>query len=94
VSDGFFGGLPADLQKLMLDLWAQNIAAWRADMLASQDHALAELKGHGLETVAPDEAELAGIRKRMMADQDKLVAELKMTSELPRLLSEDLGSLA
>lgn len=94
VSESFFGALPSDLQKLMADLWAQNIATYRANMIAAQDHALVELKGHGLETVVPEEAELASLRKRMMAEQDKLVSELKMTPDLPRLLNEDLGSLA
>ena len=94
VSDNFYSSLPADLQKLMVDLWTQNIAGYRADMLSSQDHALAELKGHGLETTTPDATELADIRRRMMIDQEKLVVELKMTPGLPRLLNEDLGSLA
>lgn len=94
VSESFYSSLPADLQKLMVDLWAQNIAAYRVNMHAAQDRALKELQGHGLETVFPDEAELAALRKRMMTDQDKLVTDLRMTPELPRLLSEDIGSLA
>jgi C4-dicarboxylate-binding protein DctP len=78
----------------MVDLWAQNISAYRANMLAAQDHALAELKNHGLETVTPEEAELAALRKRMVAGQDQLVKDLKMSPELVHLLTEDIGSLA
>jgi C4-dicarboxylate-binding protein DctP len=93
VSKSFFGALPPDLQKLMADLWAQNIATYRANMIAAQD-ALAELKRHGLETVVPEEAELVALRKRMMSEQDELVTEGKMSPDLPRLLNEDPGSLA
>jgi len=94
VSESFYSGLPADLQKLMIDLWAQNIATYRANMLAAQERALQELKSHGLETVFPEEAELAALRKRMVAGQDQLVKDLNMTPELTRLLTEDIGSLA
>jgi TRAP-type transport system periplasmic protein len=94
VNASFYENLPADLQKLMIDLWAQNIPTYRKNMLGAQEHALEELKGHGLEAVAPTDAELADIRKRMLAEQDKLVKDLKLTSEVPKLLAEDLGSLA
>ena len=94
VSESFYSGLPADLQKLMVELWAQNIATYRANMLAAQERALQELKSHGLETVVPEEAELAALRKRMVAGQDQLVKDLRMTPELTRLLTEDIGSLA
>jgi TRAP-type C4-dicarboxylate transport system substrate-binding protein len=94
VSESFYSSLPADLQKLIVDLWAQNISTYRANMIAAQERALVELKNHGLETVMPDEAELAALRKRMVAGQDQLVKDLKMTPELTRLLTEDIGSLA
>jgi TRAP-type C4-dicarboxylate transport system substrate-binding protein len=94
VSESFYNGLPTDLQKLMAELWAQNIAGYRANMLAAQERALQELKNHGLETVIPEEAELAALRKRMVAEQDQLVKDLRMTPELTRLLGEDIGSLA
>ena len=94
VSDTFYSSLPADLQKLLIDLWVANIPTYRKNMLAAQDRALEELKSHGLELTDPSEAELAEIRKRMLVDQDKLVAELKMTPELTKLLAEDFGSLA
>jgi len=93
ISDAFYTSLPADLQKLVTDLWAQNIPTYRTNMLAAQDHALAELKAHGMEVTTPDPAELASLRKQMLTDQDKLAKDLKMTPELTHLLTEDIGSL-
>jgi TRAP-type transport system periplasmic protein len=52
VSDSFYGSLPADLQKLLVDLWVQNIPQYRKNMLAAQDRALEELKSHKLEIAA------------------------------------------
>ncbi|MCW3476807.1 TRAP transporter substrate-binding protein DctP [Limobrevibacterium gyesilva] len=92
ISDSFYTSLPADLQKLVVDLWRENIAAYRANMAASQDKAYEELKAHGLQMVAPEAAEIADIRKRMLPEQDKLMKELKMSADLHKLLAEDLGS--
>jgi C4-dicarboxylate-binding protein DctP len=92
VSDSFYSSLPADLQKLMVDLWAENIPTYRANMLAAQDKALATLREHGLEITTPSEAEVATVRKRMVPEQAQLVKDLKMSPELPQLLQADLGS--
>lgn len=94
ISEAFYTSLPADLQKLVVDIWAQNIPTYRANMLAAQDRALTELKSHGLQTTTPDPADLANIRKIMLADQQKLAKDLKMTPDLLRLLAEDIGSLS
>ena len=94
ISDAFYAGLPQDLQKLVIDVWMENIPAYRANMLASQDRALVALKEHGVVVVTPEEAEIADIRRRMLPGQDQLMRDLKMTPELGKLLAADLGSLA
>jgi TRAP-type transport system periplasmic protein len=94
VSDAFYTSLPADLQTMLTELWAQNIGTYRQNMLGAQDHALEELQKHGLQTVVPTAAELSAVRNRMMASEDHLVKELKISPQLPKLVAEDVGSAA
>jgi C4-dicarboxylate-binding protein DctP len=94
VSDKFFASLPDDVQKLMVDLWHDNIGTFRDNMAAAQEHALSALRDHGLEIVTPDETEVTAVRKRMLPDQDKLVKDNKMSADLPKLLEADVGALA
>ncbi len=94
VSERFLATLPEDLQKLMVDLWHENIAPFRDNMAAAQDRALTALRDHGLQIVTPDNTELAALRKKMLPDQDKLVKDLRMSAGLPKLLEADVGNLA
>ena len=92
MSDAFFASLPADLQGVVVDLWQQNIGTYRVAMVQAQDRALAALKDHGVQVAYAEDADIASARKRMMPDQDKLISDLKMTADLPKLLTEDIGS--
>ncbi len=94
VSERFLTSLPNDLQALLSDTWKQNIPGYRKNMQAAQDHALTNLKEHGLQVVEADQNEVRDARKRMMPHQDQLMTDLKMTSGLGSLLHEDLGTLA
>jgi C4-dicarboxylate-binding protein DctP len=94
ISEAFFASLPADLQKMVLGLWNENIATYRDNMGKSQENALNELKSHGLEVTTPDQAVIADLRKKMAADQEKLIKELKMTPDIARMIEADLGSAA
>ena len=94
ISEAFLASLPADLQTMVLDLWAENIAGYRTNMAAAQDRALVTLREHGLQAVFPEAAEIAALRKRMLPEQEKLMKDLKMSPDLARLLNEDLGSNA
>ncbi|MDE2199878.1 MAG: TRAP transporter substrate-binding protein DctP [Rhodospirillales bacterium] len=91
-SGSFFAKLPADLKKLTVDLWHQNIAAYRDNMASSQTKAFGELKAHGVAMVEPSDAEITAIRAKMMPDQGKLMKELHMSPELAGKLKADLGS--
>lgn len=94
VSGTFWTALPEDLRKLVVDLWAENVPAYRTNMEQAQTRALANLREHGLTVVMADPTDIAAMRKRMLPDQDKLVRDLKMTPELTRVLAEDIGNTA
>jgi C4-dicarboxylate-binding protein DctP len=94
VSEAFLHSLPKELQALLVDTWEQNVAGYRTRMLAAQDRALAELVEHGVVYAIPPDDEIAAVRRRMLAEQPKLVKELRLSAELPRLLAWDLRPLA
>lgn len=94
ISEAFYAGLPADLQKLVLDTWAAHIADYRMNMAHAQETALNTLKAHNVAVAEVSDADIAAVRAKMMPDQDKLIKDLKLSAELPALLAADLGSAA
>lgn len=91
VSERFYTSLPADLKKLLVDTWAANIGTYRDNMGKAQTHALGELKSHNVAVKMADPNEVAAIRKKMVADQPKLVKELHMSADLTKLMATDIG---
>lgn len=82
ISGTFWSRLTPDQQKLLVDTWAQNIASYRRNMEAAQTNARDELIEHGIKFVVPTREQLATERAKMMADQDAIARELKLTPEL------------
>jgi C4-dicarboxylate-binding protein DctP len=88
VSLVFWKKLTPDQQKLMVDLWAQNIPTYRKNMANAQAKARDELVEHGVKFVTPTPAEIAAVRKKQMADQDAIAKDLKLTPELVKAATE------
>lgn len=88
ISDRFWSGLTPALQTLVTDLWAANIGQYRQNLAAAQDRAKADLKAHSVQIayVAPED--LAEQRKRMMADQDEVAREMKMSPDIVSHLNQ------
>lgn len=91
ISQTFHDALPADLRKLLIETWHANIGAYRDNMAKAQTHALGVLKENKVAVKVAPADEIAAIRKKMVADQPKLVKELKMSADLPKLMAADLG---
>ena len=89
VSEIFYKKLPPDLQKLLVDVWNENIGSYRSNMEAAQTKARNTLEANGIVFVAPSENELAAIRQRMMPMQDSVVKELRITPAMSKQLSAD-----
>jgi len=94
VSNAFWSKLAPDQQKLMLDLWAQNIPTYRANAAAAQTRARKELEGHGVVFTDPSREELAANRKVMQADIATLIKDAKLSPEVVRLTDEAIGGKA
>jgi C4-dicarboxylate-binding protein DctP len=91
VSESFMKKLSPDLQKLVVDVWAQNIPAWRERMAKAQEEARETLASHGVKFVEPGPEKLATVRQHFMAAQDSIVTELKIT---PALAKEATATLS
>lgn len=94
VSNAFWGKLTPDLQKLMTDLWAQNIGGYRANMEAGQIEARKVMLEHGVVFVDAKPADTLAFRKRMMAEQDQAAKEIKVSPEMVKAVMHDLGEKA
>ena len=82
VSGVFWNKLTPAQQKLLVDVWAQNIPTYRKNMEDAQQAARKTLMDHGLVFVVPTPAQIAAMRQKMMAEQDTIARELKLTPEL------------
>jgi C4-dicarboxylate-binding protein DctP len=92
VSQVFWDKLAPDQQKMMTDLWAQNIPAYRANMAAAQTRARATLEEHGVKFTDPTAEQSAAERKRMMAEQDQVAKDIKISPEMVKLIMAEVGS--
>jgi TRAP-type C4-dicarboxylate transport system substrate-binding protein len=92
VSQVFWDKLSPDLQKTMSDLWAQNIQAYRANMAAAQTKARATLEEHGVKFSDPTAEQNAAARKQMVAEQDQMAKEIKVSPEMVKLIMTEATS--
>ncbi|MBV9735423.1 MAG: TRAP transporter substrate-binding protein DctP [Acidisphaera sp.] len=92
VSLTFWNKLSAGDQKMMTDLWAQNIGTYRANMGAAQTKARQTMESHGVKYVDPTPAQIADWRKGMVADQEQVAKELKIAPEVLKLVVADAGA--
>jgi C4-dicarboxylate-binding protein DctP len=91
VADAFWAKLPPDLQQLMTDTWEQNIGAYRASTVKGQRDARAEMEKNGVVYVDASAAEIERARQAMMAEQDAMAREIKVSPEMVKLVMHDMG---
>ena len=91
VSDTFWNKLTPDLQKMMSDLWEQNIGAYRASTAKGQVDGRKVMETHGVEFVQATPEETAASRKAMLPHQDEMAKEIKVSPEMVKLVMQDLG---
>ncbi len=90
----FWAKLPADLQKIVTDLWAQNIPTYSANVLQAQRDARAIMEANGVKFHDPTPEATVALRAAMMARQDEAAREIKVSPEMVRLVMQDLGLTA
>jgi C4-dicarboxylate-binding protein DctP len=82
VSGAFWRSLSPSDQSLMVELWARNIAAYRARAAESQAAAHATLIAHGVAFTTPSGPDLAEARRRLMTIEDRVAEDLKLSPAL------------
>lgn len=79
LAGAFWTGLSAEHQTLLTATWNDNMAQYRSNMAAAQVKARETLIQHGMAIVVPDAAEIAAVRNRMLAQQEGLVKQWRIT---------------
>lgn len=82
LSEAFWFNLTPALKSLVTDLWAANIGTYRANLATAQTKAEAALQDHGVKLAAVAPQELIDQRGRMMAEQDKVAREMKISPDI------------
>lgn len=90
-SETFWAALPPALQVLVTELWAANIGAYRANMAAAQETAEKELRERDIKIVDVPAAELTRRRKQMLAQQDTMAREMKMSPDVVARIMESFS---
>jgi TRAP-type C4-dicarboxylate transport system substrate-binding protein len=92
VGQVFWDKLSSDQQKMMTEVWAQNIPTYRANMAAAQTRARATLEAHGIKFSDPTAEQSAAERKRMVAEQDQMAKEIKVSPDMVKLIMAEASS--
>jgi C4-dicarboxylate-binding protein DctP len=92
LSQAFWDKLAPDQQKLMTELWAQNVPTYRANMATAQAKARATLQEHGIKFSDPTAEQSAAERKKMMAEQDQVAKDIKVSPEMVKLIMAEANS--
>jgi TRAP-type C4-dicarboxylate transport system substrate-binding protein len=92
VSQMFWDKLAPDQQKMMTELWAENVPTYRANMVAAQTKARVTLQEHGIKFSDPTAEQSAAQRKLMMAEQDQVAKDIKVSAEMVKLIMAEANS--
>jgi TRAP-type C4-dicarboxylate transport system substrate-binding protein len=93
ISEAFWTSLTPALKTLVTDLWAANIGSYRASLAAAQDRAEQELKDRGVKVASVSSDEIVEQRRRMMAEQDKAMREMKMSPAILACVTEAIAAI-
>ena len=94
ISHTFWSKLTPEVSKVMLDLWATNIATYRANAAASQAHARKLMADNGVVFTDPPQDVLNTARKAMQADVASLATAAKLSPEIVRLSEDSVNGTA
>jgi TRAP-type C4-dicarboxylate transport system substrate-binding protein len=93
ISEAFWGALTPALKTLVTDLWAANIGIYRTNLAAAQDKAEVELKAKGVRLTSVSPEELSEQRKLMMAEQEKVALEMKISPDILTRVTEAIADI-
>src|SRR5215471_3665337 len=89
VSLAFWKKLSPDLQTLLTELWRENIPAYRANMADAQAREV--MQSHGIAINVPADEDVEATRRQMMADQEQVAKQSKISAEMTAAISAELA---
>jgi TRAP-type C4-dicarboxylate transport system substrate-binding protein len=92
VNQAFWAKLGPKLQETVMQLWGENLPAWRANTARSQAHAREELTAHGVTFVDLPQGDLDAVHAKMLGVQSKAVEDAHISPELVKLVMADVGA--
>ena len=92
VSDACWQKLSKAHQKLMVDLWSENLAAYNKGSADSQARARGILEKEGVKFHDASARELATTRTAMIDAMGPLIKEAKLSPDLVKLVKETIGA--
>ena len=91
VSGTFYRKLPGDLQALVVDIWKENIAAYRTQMEEAQTEARRTLENNGIRFFSPPQGKLAEFREKMLQNEDAVAVELRISPAMRDLVKAEFN---
>jgi C4-dicarboxylate-binding protein DctP len=88
----FWAKLDPKLQQTILALWKDNLPTYRANTAKAQQGGREALTKQGVTFVDVPKDVLEATRKKMMAEQEKVASDAKMSPELLKLVTADVGA--
>jgi TRAP-type C4-dicarboxylate transport system substrate-binding protein len=87
----FWNSLPADLQKIFMEVWNSVVPRQREIARKEQAEARKIMESKGVEIYDPSDEELAKWRKHILPVQDKQIKDLKYDPALIQMAKKALG---
>jgi TRAP-type transport system periplasmic protein len=91
LNQAFWNRLGPNLQELMAKLWRDHTPGWREASVKAQRHARVVLTQQGVTFTEVPQAERDALRVRMVAGQNKIVEDARMSPELVKQVLKDVG---
>ncbi len=94
ISESFYSKLPPDLQALVVDVWRENIPAYRKRMEESQEEARRTMAKNGITVATPSDEDLAALRAKMAPTLDSVAKDLRISPAVLQQVKADIAVAA
>jgi C4-dicarboxylate-binding protein DctP len=92
ISNAFWDTLSPAMKTLITDLWAANIGIYRTNLATDQETAEKTLQAKNVKLSFVPKPELEAARKQMMADQEKVAQEMRISPDILARINEAVAA--
>lgn len=91
ISNKSWSKYPKEIQELIVKVWAEKIDAVRDLADKRQQSAVEDAKKNGMTVVVPAKDDIDATRKKLLAKQDDLIKQLKISPEIMQMITAAYG---